>query len=110
VRRDRAPPQMLDDRGFERERCMVPGNRDDPDLGRRRERHGILVCAVTHDRHASSCERVARKGRDVPARRQHDRASVIEHARVGFRDHLEAFHDAPLCYSSVRKPLKTCRR
>ena len=42
---------------------------------------------------------------------QDDAAAVFEHTGIGFSDHLEPFHRArPVCYSRVRRVLKTHQR
>ena len=76
---------------FSASRRVIAGDGHGADLGGGASGR-IGVHAFAHDGDAPRLQRVVRQRRDVSASDEHDRAAVLEHAGVGFGDHLKPFH------------------
>jgi len=84
--------QMGNDGGFQIHGRVIATDSNGSDVGSRRERRVIAVPGFTNNGDAPRLQGIGGKRRDVTTRHEHHCGPVLDDARVGFRDHLKAFH------------------
>jgi hypoxanthine phosphoribosyltransferase len=100
---DTLPAQVLKNGVLQCHAGVIAGNRHRPDLRGGRQRFGVAVVSLAHDRHTPRLQCVLRERRHVPARHEEHRAAILQHAGIRLGDHLKALHGArALCYSRAQ--------
>ena len=103
-----ASAQMGNDRGFQADGGVIATDGNGPDVGSRRQRRLIAVAAFTNNGDTPRLQRIGGKRRDVTTHHKRHSGPVLDHARIGFRDHLKAFH--PREYVSLLRDGRPHRR
>ena len=101
--RRQALPQVLHDRRLQRERRVVAGDRHRANRRGRSQICRLGIGAFANDEMRRALSVSCASGVCVTAGDQDDRAAGLEHACVGFGDHLKTFHDPALCYPCAHR-------
>ena len=86
-------PQESNEGLSQRDARVIAAHGDGSDIRDRYERSLVLRHdTLDHHGHPSLAQRVARKRRDLPARRKSDRLAWRQDARIGLGDDVEPLH------------------